>query len=58
MKLLACWPIPEACACLVLIAIAGRFTQDLPTSILLGAIVGISVATISSYVRKRYKAKR
>lgn len=54
MKLLACWPIPEAFACLVIIAIASRFVQDLPTAMILSAVVGISVDSIGNSVRTRY----
>ena len=54
MKLIACWPIPETLACLVIAGMAGRFIQDLPTSILVGAVVGLSIAAVGSYLRNRY----
>lgn len=54
MRLLACWPIPETLACVVLAGIAGSFIHDLPTSILVGAVVGLSIAAVGSYLRNRY----
>lgn len=54
MKLIACWPIPEALACLVLASIAGNFIHDLPTSILVGALVGIGIGAVGSYLRDRH----
>ena len=54
MRLLACWPIPETLACLVLAGIAGSFIHDLPTSILVGAVVGLGIAAVGSYLRNRY----
>ena len=54
MKLLACWPIPEALACLVLGIIAGGIIQDLPASILAAGGVGLTVAAVGSYLRQRY----
>lgn len=57
MKLLACWPIPETLACLVVAGIAGSFIHDLPTSILVGAVVGLSIAAIGNYLRSRYETE-
>ena len=57
MKLLACWPIPEVFACLVITAIAGHIVQEFPAAMMLGAILGISVASIGSYVRDRYNTE-
>lgn len=56
MRLLIYWPIPEAFACAVIIAIASRFVQDLPTAMILSAAVGISVEPIGNSVRTRYRS--
>lgn len=54
MRLLTYWPIPEAFACAVIIAIASRFVQDLPTAMILSSAVGICVDSIGNSVRTRY----
>ena len=58
MKLLACWPIPEAFVCLIIgivaVGIAGGGITDLPASLLVVGGIVLSITVIVRYLRARY----
>lgn len=54
MKLITCWPIPEAFVCLIIGSIAGGIIKDLPTSILTAVSVGLTIGIVGAYLRTRY----